>query len=89
MIYINFVELQSFMLHTKFQNHWLSGSGEEDFKSFFSIYSYGSHLGHVTLAIYIKFLSPFTRMLHMKFCFDRPSGFRGEDVSLLWKYTCI
>ena len=31
MIYINFVELQSLMLHTKFQNHWPSGSGEEDF----------------------------------------------------------
>ena len=31
MIYINFVELQSLMLHTKFQNHRPSGSGEEDF----------------------------------------------------------
>ena len=31
MIYIKFVELQSLMLHTKFQNHWPSGSGEEDF----------------------------------------------------------
>ena len=30
-IYIKFVELQSLMLHTKFQNHWPSGSGEEDF----------------------------------------------------------
>ena len=25
-------------------------------------------------------------MLHIKFGFDWPSGFRGEDVSLLWKY---
>ena len=31
MIYINFVKLQSLMLHTKFQNHRPSGSGEEDF----------------------------------------------------------
>ena len=31
MIYINFVELHSQMLHTKFQNHRPSGSGEEDF----------------------------------------------------------
>ena len=77
------------MLHTKFQNHWPSGSGEEDFLSFFSIYSHGGHLGHVTLTIYINFLSPFPRMLHMKFGFDWPSGFRGDDVSLLWKYTCI
>ena len=90
MIYINFVELQSLMLHAlMFQNHWPSGSGE-DFKAvFFSIYSHGGHLGHVTLTIYINFLSPFPRMLHMKFGFDWPSGFRGEDVILLWKYTCI
>ena len=90
MIYINFVELQSLMLHTNFQNHRSSGSGEEDFYlKVFSIYSHGSHIGHVTLTIYINFLSPFPRMLHMKFGFDWPSGFRGEDVSLLWKYTCI
>ena len=31
MIYINFVELHSQMLHTKFQNHRPSGSEEEDF----------------------------------------------------------
>ena len=59
------------------------------FLKVFSIYSHGGHLGHVTLTIYIYFLSPFPRTLHMKFGFDWPSGFRGEDVSLLWKYTCI
>ena len=31
MIYINFVELYSQMLHTKFQNHRPSGFEEEDF----------------------------------------------------------
>ena len=31
MIYINFEELHSKMLHTKFQNHRPSGSEEEDF----------------------------------------------------------
>ena len=31
MIYINLIELQSLMLHTKFQNHRPSVSGEEDF----------------------------------------------------------
>ena len=31
MIYINFVELHSKMLHAKFQNHRPSGSEEEDF----------------------------------------------------------
>ena len=29
MIYINFVELLSLMLRVKFQNHGLSGSGED------------------------------------------------------------
>ena len=77
MIYINFVELHCLMLHTKFQNHWPYGSGED---IFFSIYGHGCHLGHVTLTIYINFLSPFPRMLHMKFGFDWPSGFRGGDV---------
>ena len=30
-IYINFVELESQMLHAKFQDHRTSGYGEEDF----------------------------------------------------------
>ena len=30
------------------QGHQPSGSGEEDFKGFFTIYGNGSHLGHVT-----------------------------------------
>ena len=38
MIYINFVELPSLMLHTKFQNHRPSGSGEEDFLKFFFLF---------------------------------------------------
>ena len=72
------------MCHTKFQDRRSSGSGEE---ILFTIYSHGSHLGHVTLTIYINFLFPFPRMLHVKFGFDWPSGFR-ENVSKLWKYTC-
>ena len=31
MIYINFVELHYLMVHAKFQNHRISGSGDEDF----------------------------------------------------------
>ena len=51
-IYTTSVELHSVMLHTKFQDHWPSGSREEDFfKFFFSIYSHCGHLGHVTLTI--------------------------------------
>ena len=33
-MYINFVELESPMLHVKFQDHRTSGSGEEDFLRF-------------------------------------------------------
>ena len=80
MIYITFVELRCLVLHAKFQDHRPSGSGEEDFFKVFAIYSHGSHLGHVTCIIYITFSSPFLRMLHMKFDFDWPSGFRGEVV---------
>ena len=74
MIYINFVELLSLMLHAKFQNHRPSGSGIKAF----AIYSHGGHLDHVTLTIHINFHSPFLRMLHTKFGFDWSSGFRGE-----------
>ena len=80
MIYIDFVELLSLMLHAKFQNHRPSGFGEEDFLKVFAIYSHGAHLGHVTWTIYINFSSPILRMLHIKFGSDRQSGFRGEDL---------
>ena len=45
-----------------------------------AIYSHGGHLGHVTWTIYINFRSPFLRMLHMKFGFDWPSGFREKEI---------
>ena len=48
-IYINFVELESPMLHAKFQDHRTFGSGEEYFLRFFTIYGHGSHLGHLPL----------------------------------------
>ena len=68
------------MLHTKFCENRPAGSGEEDFLKVFTIYRHGGHLGHVTWTIYINFLSPLPRRLHIKFGFDRPSGFRGEDI---------
>ena len=71
------------MLHAMFQNHRPSGYGEVlRFLKVFAIYSHGGHLGHgfVTWTIDINFCSPFLRMLHMKFGFDWPSGFRGEDL---------
>ena len=55
----------------------LLGLEEKKFLKDFAIYSHGGHLGHVT--IYINFRSPFIRILHMKFGFDLPSGFRGEE----------
>ena len=66
------------MIHAKFQNHRPSGSGEKDFLKVFAIYSNGSHLGHVTLTIYIHFQSHFLTMLLIKFGFDWPSSFREE-----------
>ena len=75
MISIKFVELDCLMLHAKFQNHRLSGSGEEDFLKVFGIYSHDGHFGHVTLTIYTNFHCPFLTMLHIKFGFDWPSGF--------------
>ena len=68
------------MLHTKFNCNWSTGSREEDFFMDFTIYRHSGHLGHVTWTIYVNFHSPFLRMLHMKFVFDWPSGFRGEDL---------
>ena len=68
------------MLHAKFQDHRTSGSGGEDFFKNFAIYEHGGHLGHMTWTFYINFRSPFPRRLHIKFAFDLPSGFRGEDV---------
>ena len=73
MINIYIVVLQPSMLHAKFLRNWSTGSGED-------IYGHGGHLGHVTLIIYIYIDSPILYMLHMKFGFDWPSGFRGEDV---------
>ena len=68
------------MLHTKFRGNRLTGSGEEDFFKVFTIYGHGGHLGHVTWTIYTNFRSPSPRRHHIKFGFDWPSCFRGEDV---------
>ena len=66
------------MLHAKFQDHRTSGSGEEDFKRFLP------YMGMAAILVMCPgpfiYFSPFPRMLHIKFCFDLPSGFREEDV---------
>ena len=66
------LELESQILHAKFQGHKIFGSGEEDFLRFLSC----GHLGHVNWSIYINFCSPFPRRSHMNFGLDWPGGFR-------------
>ena len=50
------------------------------FEGFFTIYGRGGHLGHVAQMPRTNFRSPYPRGLHIKFGFDWPSGFGGEDV---------
>ena len=73
------------MLQTKSRGRQPSGSGEEVFKGFFTTYGRGGHLGHMTRTIWTNFRSPTLRSLHMKFEFNWPSGFRGEDVWKCWR----
>ena len=68
------------MLHTKFRENRLAGSGEEDFLRVFTIYGRVGHLGHVTQMPRTNFRSPYPRRLHIKFGLDRASGFGEEDV---------
>ena len=46
----------------------------------FTVYERGGHFGHVTQMPRTKVRSPYPRRLHIKFGFDWPSGFRGNDV---------
>ena len=78
-IYIYFVELESPMLHAKFQDQSTSGSGEEDFESVYYIWAWRPSWS-VTWTIYINFRSPFPRRLSIKFGYDWLSGFRGDGV---------
>ena len=86
-IWTNLVGPITPMLHTKFQGHRPSGSGEEDFLRVFTIYGRGGHLGHVTKTIWTNFRSPFLSSLRMKYEFNWPSSFRGEDVWKCWQTT--
>ena len=44
----NLVALAYPMLHTKFQSHWSTGSGVEDFFKVLCYFWDSSHVGHVT-----------------------------------------
>ena len=78
-MYRNFLELESLLLHAKFQDHRLLVLEQKIFKGF-TIYGHGSHLGHVNWTIILIFVPPFPRRLHIKFGFDYSSGFRGKDI---------
>ena len=71
------------MLHTKFHENRLDGSGEEDFWRVFTIYGRGGHLGHVTQMLRTNFRSPYPRRLHIKF------GLIGQAVSEKKKFEIV
>ena len=75
------------MLHTKFRENGSIGSGKEDFFKVFTTNGRCGHLGHVTWPIYTNFGLPFPRRLHIKYGFDWPSGFGGEDILKWWTTT--
>ena len=54
------------MLHTKFQDHRTSGSGEDFFRDFYHIWAWRPSC-HVPWTIYIIFCSSFPRRPHIKF----------------------
>ena len=63
------------MLHIKFRESGLPVLEKKMFERVFIIYGRGGHLGHVTQMPRTKYRSPYPRRLHIKFGFDRPSGF--------------
>ena len=63
------------MLHTKFRGNRPAGSGEEDFKGFFTIYGHGGHIGHVTSIMSSDFHFLVPESFHKKFGSDRQSSF--------------
>ena len=68
------------MLHYKIRENRPAGFGEDDFQRVFTINGLCGHLDHVTQMLRTKFRSPYPRRLHIKFGFDRASGFGDEDV---------
>ena len=86
-IWTNYDELESPMLHIKFHWNRSTGPGDEDFWRVFTIYGPGGHLGHVTQVPRTNFRSSYPRRPHIKFGFDRPSGFWEEDVWNCWRTT--
>ena len=74
-IYINFVELESPMLHAKFQDHRTSSSGEDFYHIWACRPSWSCDLDHLC-----KFSFPLPKEAPHKYGSDWSSSFRGEDV---------
>ena len=53
---------------------------EKIFEGFLPYMGVAGHVGYVTQMSRTNFCSPYPRRLHIKFGFDRPSGFGGEDL---------
>ena len=58
------------MLHTKFQGHRSTASGEEDFIKVFTIYGHGGHVGHMTQLIFYIFSFLFSFKLSYELWFQ-------------------
>ena len=67
------------MLHTKFRENGLAGSGEV-FIRVFTIYGRGGHLGHVTQMPRTNFRSPYPRRLHLNLALIGQAVLREEDL---------
>ena len=63
---------------------WNLASFLEERRRLFTMYGHGGHFGHVTRTIWTNFHSLIPMRIHIKFAFDRPSGFRGQDVWKCW-----
>ena len=67
------------MLHTKVRENRPARSGEEIFEWFLP-YMGVAAIGHMTQISLSNFRPHYPGMLHIKFHFDWPSGFREEDL---------
>ena len=63
------------MLHTEFHGNRSIGSREEDFRSVFSIYGHGGHLGNVTSIMLINFYLYVPKSFHVKYGLKWPNSF--------------
>ena len=74
-IYANLVGLTFPMPYTKSQGHWRFVSRVKNIQTGLTLYGHCRHLGDVTINIWFKFTPVNLRSLHMKFEFNRLSGF--------------